>query len=102
MSYQLGEKLTAYSYSHETKRFTSKIILKIETATGIITSASEILKEQRQFYQTLYSYQRITNNTINDLLDQNIPMFYKCIAVKLEDKVCMPELVSTLMNMIKT
>ena len=59
------EKPSKYFCNLETQNFTSKIIPKIQKQDGkVITDQTEILKETKQFYKTLYSDR---DHVLNDI-----------------------------------
>ena len=79
---EFGEKPTKYFCSLEKRNYVNKLITKLNVNGTEVVNPEEILKEQKNFYQKLYSRKLYTNvetenDTIKFLNPQNVnPILY--------------------------
>jgi hypothetical protein len=66
--YEQGEKCTKYFFNLEKRNYQRKTVRKLVTSKGeVMKNPKEIQKEQRLFYQNLYSSVKQDSEEIKDL-----------------------------------
>ena len=70
-----GEKNTNYFCNLEKRHFTEKLIPKLIVENNEITDLSQIIKEQANFYKSLYSTNKNTSHRHELFFDKTNPLF---------------------------
>jgi hypothetical protein len=70
-----GEKSTNYFCNLEKRHFTEKLIPKLIVENNEITDLSQIIKEQANFYKSLYSTNKNTSHRHEMFFDKTNPFF---------------------------
>ena len=97
--HELGEKSTSYFLNLENRNFVNKTIQELKTEQGTtVTNIKDILNEQKNFYENLYSDKQLNDNVdITETLQEcNYNTLSEENKQKLEGEITYKELLSVL------